>query len=98
MQNHLELAKGFCSSCWPVLVTLSPSSFLVLGQHDNGGTFLFPHHPPEVFRGVREGPLSGYVGTAIQITLHSKDRDKKEGHLKFVVSYFWLPGAMALHA
>ena len=33
---------------------------LQVGEHDNGGDVVVPHHPPEVTQGVRKGSLCGY--------------------------------------
>ena len=44
-----------------------PSSFNQVCDHDDDVHVLLPHHPPEGFKGVLEGPLSPDVGVALLI-------------------------------
>ena len=44
---------AFGAAARPVLVTLDPGPLLQLGQHDDGGRPLLPHHPPEVGERLR---------------------------------------------
>lgn len=70
VQDHLELSVRLGSCHGPVSVAFGPPTFLLFGQHDNGGTFLLPHHLPEVVRGVGEGALGGNISTSIEIALN----------------------------
>ena len=71
MGYHLQVGVRHCTFLGPILVTLYSPSFLLLGQHDNGGTLLFKHHPPEVISGIGKGTLSGYELTAMMVSLIS---------------------------
>ena len=53
----------------PVAVALDPSPLLKVGQHDNGGHLLLPHHAPEVHNAVRDRALSGYERIRLLVTL-----------------------------
>ena len=53
----------------PVAVALDPSPLLKVGQHDNGGHILLPHHAPEVHNAVRNRALSGDECIRLLVTL-----------------------------
>lgn len=54
------------------------SSLFQLSEHHNRAAPPLPDHPPEVFYGVHEGPLTRYVGVFLTVTLWLT-REKQKG-------------------
>lgn len=57
-----------------------PAHLTQLGEHHNDGGIVFPEHPPEVFGGLCQGPLSSDVGfllSGLQRTKRACERNQK---------------------
>ena len=50
-------------------MALALSPVLKVGQHDNRGGILFPHHLPEVLNAVRDRALSSDEGIGLFVAL-----------------------------
>lgn len=62
---------------------------LQLGDHDNGGGSLLPHHFPEVMHGVEHGALGSDVGARCTVvTLRGRQQDIGLCHFHF--DFLWV--------
>ena len=76
-----ELTERDAAHLRPVLVALGPALLHDVGQHDDAGGLLLPHHPPEVLCGVGQRTLRGDVAVLLLVALQ---RGKAEAVYKTV--------------
>ena len=65
--RDVAIGRGLVSR--PVAVALDSSPLLKVGQHDNRGGVLLPHHPPEVHNAVRDRALSSDEAIGLFVAL-----------------------------